>query len=145
MTLLELGAEYRASAENVRGQLRELREIRKNETDPDKLFTIEYKITVLKPILTELNKTAERCENYYGCSDGASKHGNRKRVGSDNRRRRKCGTGERIQERNARKNANNNAKRVDADTARNSAICSAGGFDISRSGRRARDLQKLGL
>lgn len=145
MTLYEMGAEYRASAEKVREQLKELRKRKKEDIEPAERADIEYKISVLTPILTDLKKTAERCEQYYGVTNGCSGHCDEKRLDGDRRRTRRARTNASHRERILGKTANDNAKRIDRDTARNGEMCTVAGYDLATGGRLARSLQKYGL
>ena len=65
MTLKELSAGYRDSAENVRAQLSRLRLLREEAADPEERWRIAYQISRLTPVLTELNELAELTEHYY--------------------------------------------------------------------------------
>ena len=65
MTLSELSAQYRYSAELVRGRLKELRAMQKTETDPQALFWIGRRMAVLTQMLQQSNELAELTEHYY--------------------------------------------------------------------------------
>lgn len=145
MTLMELGAEYRKSADIVKAQLVDLRLKKKTETDQSKLFDIEYRIKVLTPVLTELNKTAERCTNYYGNDKQISVKCNGNGMECDsrgNRRKRSC-TGNR--ERIYGEIADDNAKRVNRETARNREVCSSGRYELHADSEIAQRFKKYSL
>ena len=145
MTLYEMGAEYRASAEKVHEQLKELRKRKKEDINPADRADIEYRISVLTPILTDLKKTAERCEQYYGATNGDIGHCNKKRLDGNGRRTGRTRTNASHRERILSETANDNAKRIDRDTARNGEMCTVAGYDLTAGGRLARSLQKFGL
>ena len=65
MTLKELSAGYRDSAEKIRKQLNRLRRMRQETTDPEERWRIAYQISHLVPVLTELNELADLTEHYY--------------------------------------------------------------------------------
>jgi len=65
MTLEEISASYRASAEPLRVRLRQLRQAEVLETDPERLWQLRRRMAVLTPILTQLNELAELTAHYY--------------------------------------------------------------------------------
>ena len=65
MTLKEVSVGYRDAAEKVRKQLYRLRRMRRDTTDPGERWRIDYQISHLTPVLTELNELAELTEHYY--------------------------------------------------------------------------------
>ena len=65
MTLTELSHSYEDSAKLLRQRLRQLRQMRQAETDPEKLWRIQRRIAELTPILTEMNELAELTAHYY--------------------------------------------------------------------------------
>ena len=65
MTLLEISHDYEAAAALLRKRLKELRQMMKTETDPEKLWYIRRRIVALEPLLTEMNELAELTAHYY--------------------------------------------------------------------------------
>ena len=65
MTLLEISQDYEASAALLRQRLKELRQMMKTETDPEKLWDIRRRIIDLTPMLTEMNELADLTAHYY--------------------------------------------------------------------------------
>lgn len=65
MTLYELGLEYEASAAPLRTRLAELRRELAKAGDPEHRWRLERRIAELTPMLTQCNKLAEFCKNYY--------------------------------------------------------------------------------
>ena len=65
MTLTELSHSYEDSAKLLRQRLRQLRQMRQTETDPETLWRIQRRIAELTPILTEMNELAELTAHYY--------------------------------------------------------------------------------
>lgn len=65
MTLLQIGAEYRAAAEPLRQRLKELRAALKTARDPEEIWRLKRRIAELSPLLTEANALAALCEHYY--------------------------------------------------------------------------------
>lgn len=61
----ELAEEYRKSAELLRQRMRELRAALKGNLSDAERFNIERRISALTPMLTDCNKMAKLCENYY--------------------------------------------------------------------------------
>ena len=65
MTLLEISHDYEAAAALLRKRMKELRQMMKTETDPEKLWYIRRRIVALTPLLTEMNELAELTAHYY--------------------------------------------------------------------------------
>ena len=65
MTLLEISRDYKASAALLRKRQKELRQMMKTETDPQKLWDIRRRIIDLTPMLTEMNELADLTAHYY--------------------------------------------------------------------------------
>ena len=65
MTLLEISRDYKASAALLRKRQKELRQMMKTETDPQKLWHIRRRIIDLTPMLTEMNELADLTAHYY--------------------------------------------------------------------------------
>lgn len=65
MTLLEISRDYKASAALLRKRQKELRQMMKTETDPQKLWHIRRRILDLTPMLTEMNELADLTAHYY--------------------------------------------------------------------------------
>ena len=65
MTLLEISRDYAASAALLRKRQKELRQMMKTETDPQKLWHIRRRIIDLTPMLTEMNELADLTAHYY--------------------------------------------------------------------------------
>ncbi len=65
MTLLEISRDYKASAALLRKRQKELRQMMKTETDPQKLWDIRRRILDLTPMLTEMNELADLTAHYY--------------------------------------------------------------------------------
>lgn len=61
----QLAGEYRNSAELLRTRIRELRAALNGNLSADERFNIERRLATLVPMLTECNKIALLCENYY--------------------------------------------------------------------------------
>lgn len=64
-TLREMSADYRASAQTVRLQLRILRRQAQTETDAGRLHNIRQSIAHHTQMLYQLNELAELTERYY--------------------------------------------------------------------------------
>ena len=64
MTLAELSKGYEESARLLSRRLCQLRQMRQF-ADPEELWNIQQRITVLTPILTEMNELAELTAHYY--------------------------------------------------------------------------------
>ena len=65
MTLLQIGQEYRRSAQPLRRRLRELRAALRTAQDPEEIWHLKRRIAELTPLLTEVNALAALCERYY--------------------------------------------------------------------------------
>ena len=65
MTMEEISAEYRASAELLRARLKQLRQKKKEAHDPEAIWQLNRRIAELTPILTQMNELAELTEHYY--------------------------------------------------------------------------------
>lgn len=65
MTLIQLSAEYAASAALLRVRIRELRQALRQETDPEERFRLRRRIADLSPMLTQMNQLAELTARYY--------------------------------------------------------------------------------
>ena len=77
MTLEELSAQYRDSANLIKLRLSELRRSLKVADDPEDIWHIKRRIAKLTPILTEMNTLAWWTENYYkiGGADRFDRYG----------------------------------------------------------------------
>ena len=65
MTLRQIAADYRASAELLRQRLKTLRSALKSTEDPEEIWHIKRRIAELTPLLTQCNALASLCEHYY--------------------------------------------------------------------------------
>ena len=65
MTLLEMSREYARAAELLRRRLKLLRQMQKEEKDPEELWHIKRRIAELTPMLTQMNELAELTGHYY--------------------------------------------------------------------------------
>ncbi len=65
MTMLELSCSYRESAELIYIRLRELREARRHEQDPEAARSLQTRINALKPLLRETRELAAFTAHYY--------------------------------------------------------------------------------
>lgn len=65
MTILEIAAEYRKSAEMIRGRLTELRKLERAETDDDIRCSLHRRILELRPLANDCAKIAKILEVYY--------------------------------------------------------------------------------
>ena len=65
MTMEELGAEYRKTAEPIRARLKALRKALSESVDPDERWILKRQINDLTPILRDMNRLGEYCERYY--------------------------------------------------------------------------------
>ena len=65
MTLRQIGAEYRTSAQPLRQRLKELRAALKKAQDPEEVWKLKRRIAELSPLLTDCNALATLCERYY--------------------------------------------------------------------------------
>ena len=53
MTMLEMSITYRAGAEVLRLRIRELRQARQRQSDPEEIFRLTRRIAELEPLLRE--------------------------------------------------------------------------------------------
>ena len=65
VTLLELSAEYRESAELLRSRLRTLRRQLRRAEEPAVCFSLQRRIAMLTELLRQTNELAELTERYY--------------------------------------------------------------------------------
>ena len=65
MTLLELSAEYQASAELLRNRLRALRRQLRQAEDPAVCFALQRRISLLTELLRQTNELTELTKRYY--------------------------------------------------------------------------------
>ncbi len=65
MTLAELSPAYRQAAQLLRDRIRLLRRQLAQETDPEEIWRLKRRISVLTPMLTEMNELAELTAHYY--------------------------------------------------------------------------------
>jgi hypothetical protein len=65
MTLQELSRCYEEAAVPLRARLQLLRQMLSTETDPDEILRIKHRITILTPMLTQMNELAELTAHYY--------------------------------------------------------------------------------
>ena len=65
MTLSELSAGYRASAQLLRQRLSLLRKLVSQTEDPEEIWHLKRRIAELTPMLTQMNELAELTERYY--------------------------------------------------------------------------------
>ena len=65
MTLLQIGALYRSSADPLRQRLKELRAALRTAEDPEEIWQLKRRIAELTPLLSECNAIARLCEHYY--------------------------------------------------------------------------------
>ena len=65
MTLLELSAEYRESAELLRSRLRTLRCQLRRAEEPAVCFSLQRRIAMLTELLRQTKELAELTERYY--------------------------------------------------------------------------------
>lgn len=65
MTLLELSAEYRASADLLRNRLRTLRHQLRQAEDPAVCFALQRRISLLTELLRQTNELTELTKRYY--------------------------------------------------------------------------------
>lgn len=65
MTLQQLSAGYRDSAQLLRERLRLLRRSLARAEDPEEIWHIKRRIAELTPMLTQMNELAELTERYY--------------------------------------------------------------------------------
>ncbi len=65
MTLLELSASYRDSAEAIHGRIVELRELERAQSDPGEASRLRRRISELTPIWREARELAALTAHYY--------------------------------------------------------------------------------
>ena len=65
MTLLELSAEYQASAALLRNRLRALRRQLRQAEDPAACFALQRRISLLTELLRQTNELTELTKRYY--------------------------------------------------------------------------------
>ena len=65
MTLMQIGMEYRASAEPLRRRLKQLRTELKTADDPEEIWHLKRRIAELTPMLTQCNALSALCLRYY--------------------------------------------------------------------------------
>ena len=65
VTLQELSAGYRESAQLLRSRLSLLRSLLAQAQDPEVIWHIKRRIAELTPMLTQMNELAELTERYY--------------------------------------------------------------------------------
>ena len=65
MTLLELSAEYQASANLLRNRLRVLRRQLRQAEDPAVCFALQRRISLLTELLRQTNELTELTKRYY--------------------------------------------------------------------------------
>ena len=65
MNLLELSAEYQASADLLRNRLRALRRQLRQAEDPAVCFALQRRISLLTELLRQTNELTELTKRYY--------------------------------------------------------------------------------
>ncbi|MEA4994452.1 MAG: hypothetical protein VB060_11645 [Oscillibacter sp.] len=65
MTMLEMSITYRAGAEVLRLRIRELRQARQRQSDPEEIFRLTRRIAELEPLLREARELAAVTAHYY--------------------------------------------------------------------------------
>ena len=65
MTLLDLSAEYQASADLLRNRLRALRRQLRQAEDPAVCFALQRRISLLTELLRQTNELTELTKRYY--------------------------------------------------------------------------------
>ncbi len=65
MTLREISADYRASAQTLRLHLRMLRRLAREETDKEEVWRLKRRIARYTEMLGQMNELAELTERYY--------------------------------------------------------------------------------
>ena len=124
MTLLEIGLEYERSAQLLRVRLSELRKELKHAADSEAIWHLKRRIYDLTPMLTECNRAAKRCREYYNrseCLDSAQSGENARNIVSDYE------------------------KRIDSATVSGCAKSFTRGPDTTKRSRRAGRLSKYNL
>ena len=64
MTLMQIGMEYRASAEPLRRRLKQLRTELKTADDPEEIWHLKRRLAELTPMLTQCNALSALCLLY---------------------------------------------------------------------------------
>lgn len=65
MTMLELSVTYHAQADVLRLRIRELKEMRQGQADPEEIFRLTRSIAELEPLLREARELAAVTAHYY--------------------------------------------------------------------------------
>jgi len=65
MTLLEMSAAYRDSADAIHGRIVELRALERTQTDPEAAFRLRRRIDELAPLWREARELAALTAHYY--------------------------------------------------------------------------------
>lgn len=65
MTMLELSVTYHAQADVLRLRIRELKEMRQGQADPEEIFRLTRRIAELEPLLREARELAAVTAHYY--------------------------------------------------------------------------------
>ncbi len=65
MTLLEMSAVYRDSADAIHGRILELRSLERAQTDPEEAFRLHRRIDELTPLWREARELAVLTAHYY--------------------------------------------------------------------------------
>ena len=65
MTLQELSHCYEEAAVPLRAKLRQQRKLLETESDPSEILRIKHTISILTPMLTQMNELAELTAHYY--------------------------------------------------------------------------------
>lgn len=131
MTLYEIGLEYENSSALLSARLSELRKELAVATDPDEVWHLKRRIYELTPMLTECNRQAKRCKNYYAVRE----------VGRGRSARSVCAS-------KSQKNGKidfNNSKRTYAAASGSSSKGSNGGPNNGKRSFRTRRLQEYNL
>lgn len=65
MTMLEMSVTYRTGAEALRLRIRELKQKRQSQSDPEEIFRLTRRIAELEPLLREARELAAVTAHYY--------------------------------------------------------------------------------
>ncbi len=65
MTMLELSVTYHAQADVLRLRIRELKQMRQGQADPEEIFRLRRRIAELEPLLREARELAAVTAHYY--------------------------------------------------------------------------------
>lgn len=65
MTLAQISAGYRESANLLRRRMQQLRLQLRSTEDPEEVWWLRRRLAELTPILTQMNELAELTEHYY--------------------------------------------------------------------------------